>query len=81
MFTLVKLSYIVCDEDEKLFYDDLKTMPIEQHTEHIPLSYIQNPTDETVNESMNNNNAEYNSNKISRINKIKKYVPNIWMKK
>jgi hypothetical protein len=52
MFTLAKLLYIVCDEDEKFFYDDLKTVPIEvEQCCTDALSNIKNQADETSNEA------------------------------
>jgi len=45
MFSLTKLAYFVCDDDERTFYDDLETLKIEIEPCCIDvLKYLKNET-------------------------------------
>lgn len=56
MFTLAKLSYCACEENEKLFYDKLETSKVDVKSCCIDiLKYLQNKTDYLNNIICNNN--------------------------
>jgi len=49
MFTLSKLAYYVCDEEEKQFYDDLETIKIDiQHCCIDLLKFLRNETKSNI---------------------------------
>jgi len=49
MFSLTKLAYYVCDEDERAFYDDLETLKIDIQPCCIDvLSYLKNETKSNI---------------------------------
>ena len=53
MFSLRKLAYYVCDEEERIFYDDLETIKIDiQHCCIDLLRFLQNETKSNI---MNDN--------------------------
>ncbi|CAI6370074.1 unnamed protein product [Macrosiphum euphorbiae] len=61
MFSLRKLAYYVCDEEERTFYDDLETIKIDiQHCCSDLLTFLQNLTNSNnMDDNIDLNYGEY----------------------
>lgn len=67
MFSLTKLAYCVCDDDERTFYDDLETLKIEIEPCCIDvLRYLKNETKSSIMDVDINYEGKCKDNNVDR---------------